>query len=225
MVKHNNIIPNQHFRKDWQRYVKTWFNQPAKKVSRRSARLSRAKKLAPRPLNLLRPIVHAPTVKYNMKTRAGRGFTLEELKAAKINKKAALGLGIAVDHRRKNRSQEGFTLNVNRLKLYQSRLVIFPRNPTSKRAKKGDSTTEELALAKQVTSKDTLAISVAVARLKARKITKEEREDAPVARLRKALTDSKRWGAREKRAKDKADEAAGKKKAAPAAGEEAGGDE
>ena len=28
MVKHNNIIPNQHFRKDWQRYVRTWFDQP-----------------------------------------------------------------------------------------------------------------------------------------------------------------------------------------------------
>ena len=28
MVKHNNVIPNQHFKKDWQRYVKTWFNQP-----------------------------------------------------------------------------------------------------------------------------------------------------------------------------------------------------
>jgi len=222
MVKHNNIIPNQHFRKDWQRYVKTWFNQPAKKVSRRSARLSRAKQLAPRPLHLLHPIVHAPTVRYNMKTRAGRGFTLQELKAAKINKKAARGLGIAVDHRRKNRSEEGFTLNVNRLKLYQSRLVLFPRNPTSKRAKKGDSTAEELALAKQVTTKDTLPYTVPVPRTKARKITSDERELKAVAKLRKALTDSKRWGAREKRLKDKADEAAGKKKSAPAGGDEGG---
>jgi len=213
MVKHNNIIPNQHFRKDWQRYVKTWFNQPAKKEARRSARLARAKKLAPRPLHLLRPIVHAPTVKYNMKTREGRGFTLEELRAAKINKKAARGLGVAVDHRRKNRSEEGFTLNVNRLKLYQSRLVLFPRNPTSKRVKKGDSTTEELALAKQVTDKHTLPLIVSTPRAKARKITTAERDDKVVAKLRKALTDSKRWGAREKRIKDKADEAAGKKKA------------
>jgi len=185
--------------------------------------LSRAKKLAPRPLHLLKPIVHAPTIKYNMKTREGRGFTLEELKAASIDKKAALGLGIAVDHRRKNRSQEGFTLNVNRLKVYTSRLVVFPRNPTSKRAKKGDSTTEELALAKQVTDKHTLPLNVPTPRAKARKITAAERDENVVAKLRKSLTDSKRWGAREKRAKDKADEAAGKKKAAaPAEGGDAG---
>jgi len=222
MVKHNNIIPNQHFRKDWQRYVKTWFNQPAKKVARRSSRIARAKLLAPRPLYLLRPIVNAPTLKYNMKTRPGRGFTLEELKAAKINKKAALGLGIAVDHRRKNRTEESFNLNVNRLKLYSSRLVIFPRNPTSKRVKKGDSSKEELALAKQINDKQPIPVIVSTRRPKARKITKDERDDEPVTRLRKALTDSKRWGAREKRLKDKADEAAGKKKAAPAAGEEGG---
>lgn len=41
MVKHNNIIPGQHFHKDWQRYVKTWFNQPAKKQARRVARLAK----------------------------------------------------------------------------------------------------------------------------------------------------------------------------------------
>ena len=26
-AKRNNIVPNQHFHKDWQNYVKTWFNQ------------------------------------------------------------------------------------------------------------------------------------------------------------------------------------------------------
>jgi len=35
MVKHNNVIPNEHFRKHWQNYVKTWFNQPARKTRRR----------------------------------------------------------------------------------------------------------------------------------------------------------------------------------------------
>jgi len=223
MVKHNNIIPNQHFHKDWQRYVKTWFNQPAKKSSRRSARLSKAKRVAPRPLNLVRPIVHCQTLKYNMKTREGRGFTLEELKQAKINKKAARGIGIAVDHRRKNRSQESLSLNVNRLKLYQSRLVVFPRNPTSKRSKKGDSTEQELAQAKQVTAVHTLPLTVPHRRVKPRKVTKDERDDKVTARLRKALTDGKLWGARAKRAKDKADEAAGKKKVA--AGAAGGGEE
>ncbi len=36
MTKHNNVIPNQHFKKKWQFYVKTWFNQPARKVRRRT---------------------------------------------------------------------------------------------------------------------------------------------------------------------------------------------
>ena len=57
MVKHNNIIPNQHFRKDWQQYVRTWFNQPAKKATRRAKRLAKAKLVAPRPLHSLRPVV------------------------------------------------------------------------------------------------------------------------------------------------------------------------
>jgi len=225
MVKHNNIIPNQHFRKDWQRYVKTWFNQPAKKESRRSSRLSKAKLLAPRPLNLLRPIVHPPTIKYNMKVRSGRGFTLAELKEAKINKKAALGLGIAVDHRRKNKSEESFRLNVNRLKLYQSKLVVFPRNPTSQRSKRGDSNKEELAQSKQIIDIQPLLITSETHRIKARKITSAEKEEKVVRTLRKALTDEKRAGARAKRAKDKADEAAGKKKTPATATAGGGGDE
>jgi len=210
-VKHNNIIPNQHFRKDWQRYVRTWFNQPAKKASRRAARISKAKAVAPRPLHALRPIVRGQTIKYNRKVRAGRGFTLSELKAAKINRYEARGLGIAVDHRRKNRSEESLTLNANRLKIYRSKLVIFPRNPTSKRVKKGDSTKEELKAAKQVSTEAVFPISVTESRLKPRKITKEEHGAEVRKTLRKAHTDAKLWGAREKRAKDKANEAAGKK--------------
>ena len=41
MVKHNNQIPNQHFKKHWHggknalgSYVRTWFNQPARKKRR-----------------------------------------------------------------------------------------------------------------------------------------------------------------------------------------------
>ena len=44
MVKHNKIIPNQHFHKKWQTssrgplHIKSWFNQPGKKRSRRLKR-------------------------------------------------------------------------------------------------------------------------------------------------------------------------------------------
>jgi large subunit ribosomal protein L13e len=74
-------LPNGHFHKDWQRRVKTWFNQPGRKQSRRLARAKKAAAVAPRPVDgLLRPVVHCPTFKYNTKMRAGRGFSLVELK-------------------------------------------------------------------------------------------------------------------------------------------------
>jgi len=213
MVKHNNQVPNAHFHKDWQRYVRTWFNQPAKKVARRAARLAKAKTTAPRPIGLLRPVVRGQTVKYNNKVRAGRGFTLDELKAAKVNKKEARGLGIAVDHRRKSRNAEALALNVDRLKAYRAKLVVFPRNATSQRAKKGDATKEQRKqIATQAPITDAFPATVQLPRFKARKITAAEREATVTAVLRKARTDALLWGRREKREKDKAAAAAGKKK-------------
>lgn len=52
----------------------------AKKVARRNARAAKAKKVAPRPVNALRPVVRCQTIKYNTKVRAGRGFTIDEIK-------------------------------------------------------------------------------------------------------------------------------------------------
>ncbi|KAI3828542.1 hypothetical protein L1987_02643 [Smallanthus sonchifolius] len=138
MVKHNNVIPNGHFKKHWQNYVKTWFNQPARKTRRRNARQAKAVKVFPRPAGRLRPQVHGQTLKYNMKLREGRGFSLEELKAAGIPKKPTIG--IAVDHRRRNRSLEGLQANVQRLKTFKAKLVIFPRR--ARKTKAGDSTPE-----------------------------------------------------------------------------------
>jgi large subunit ribosomal protein L13e len=38
MVRHNNQVPNAHFHKKWQFYVRTWFNQPARKLRRRKGK-------------------------------------------------------------------------------------------------------------------------------------------------------------------------------------------
>ena len=79
--KGNGVIPNAHFKKHWERYVKTWFNQPGRKKRRRLTRQKKAAAIAPRPVaGLLRPVVHCQTWKYNTRVRAGRGFTFEELK-------------------------------------------------------------------------------------------------------------------------------------------------
>jgi len=204
MVKHNNIIPNQHFRKWWARHVRTWFDQPARKERRRNARVTKAKALAPRPLQSLRPIVRGSTNKYNNRVRAGRGFTLDELEAAKIGRKEARTIGIAVDHRRKNRSEESLKLNVARLKAYKARLVVFPRKPSSKRTKAGDATKADQKKAVQIQDKDVLPIKAPQVHTPARKITAAEREATVTNVLRKALTDAKLAGVRAKRAADKA---------------------
>jgi large subunit ribosomal protein L13e len=133
MVKNNNVVPNAHFKKDWQTRVKCWFNQPARKKRRRLARQAKAARVAPRPVaGALRPVVRCPTIKYNMRVRAGRGFTLEELKTAGINAKEAGNIGIAVDHRRKNKNVETLQANVARLNAYKQRLVLFPRRSGEK---------------------------------------------------------------------------------------------
>jgi large subunit ribosomal protein L13e len=41
MVKHNNVIPFQHFHKDWDKNVKVWFDQAGRKKRRRLARQSK----------------------------------------------------------------------------------------------------------------------------------------------------------------------------------------
>ena len=47
---------------------------------------------------------------------------------AGIPKKLAPTIGITVDHRRRNRSLEGLQTNVQRLKTYKAKLVVFPRH-------------------------------------------------------------------------------------------------
>ena len=51
-------------------------------------------------------------------------------------------IGISVDHRRTNKSVESLTLNVERLKEYKARLLIFPRR--NSKVKKGDATKAEI---------------------------------------------------------------------------------
>ncbi|MED6154931.1 60S ribosomal protein L13B [Stylosanthes scabra] len=198
MVKHNNVIPNGHFRKHWQNYVKTWFNQPARKTRRRLARQEKAVKIFPRPTaGPLRPVVHGQTLKYNMKLRPGKGFSLEELKAAGIPKKLAPTIGIGVDHRRKNRSLESLQANVQRLKTYKAKLVVFPRR--AKKVKAGDSTAEELANATQVQG-SYLPIVREKPSVELVKVTDEMKALKAYYKLRLERTNQKHYGARLKKA-------------------------
>ena len=147
MVKHNNVVPNVHLRKHWERGVgaKTHFNQPAQKVKRNKNRIEKARKMFPRPANSLRPIVSQTTRKYAGKVRYGRGFTLAELKGAKLSAAWARTVGISVDHRRTSTSVEQLEMNVARLNTYKSKLVVFPRRENKpKKGEINDATAEQL---------------------------------------------------------------------------------
>ncbi|KAI1913219.1 60S ribosomal protein L13 [Ophidiomyces ophidiicola] len=216
-IKHNQQIPRNHFHKDWQRRVRVHFDQPGRKHRRREARLAKAAAVAPRPVDKLRPIVRCPTIKYNSRVRAGRGFTVQELKEAGIARKLAPTIGIAVDHRRINACTESLSANVARLKEYKARLILFPRK--SGQFKKLDSSVEEVKAAsegKVAKSISSVLPVVNVARAKAvseiSKADMPEGEKAAYRRLRDARSEARYVGRREKRAKAKAEEAAAAKK-------------
>jgi large subunit ribosomal protein L13e len=198
MVKHNNVIPNLHFHKQWARRVKTWFDQPGQKKARRLARQAKAAAIAPRPVaGLLRPAVHCQTQKYNHRVRAGRGFTLQELKAAGVSAKQARTIGIAVDHRRSNKSVESLEANVARLQEYMSKLVVFPRGS---KVKAGDASKAEARAVPQLKG-DILPIS-AKKQVEFVKITDEMKAQRAYHVLRLEHNNAKMQGKREKRARD-----------------------
>lgn len=203
-IKHNQTIPNTHFRKQWQRRVRCHFDQPGKKVTRRLARRAKAAAVAPRPVDKLRPVVRCPTIKYNRRTRLGRGFTLAELKAAGIPKHYARTIGISVDGRRQNLSEESLATNVERLKEYKTRLIVFPRK--SNKPKKADTPKD------QQTAETTQQIRAAfgVQQPIAAGLSEISKSDLPsnveggaYKALRKARSDARLVGVREKRAREK----------------------
>ncbi|KAL5021088.1 hypothetical protein ScPMuIL_000243 [Solemya velum] len=202
--KRANMVPNGHFHKEWQPMVRTWFNQPMRKKRRHQRRVKKARDIAPRPIaGLLRPIIRCPTFKYNTKIRAGRGFTLEELKAAGIFKKQARAIGISVDFRRRNRSVESLQQNVQRLKEYKSKLILFPKK--SSKPRKGDASAEEIKMATQLLSGQVMPVTQVQKTEKARAITDEEKKFSAFTTLRTARANKRLFGLREKRAKEKAE--------------------
>jgi len=211
-IKHNQKLVKNHFRKDWKRRVRCHFDQPGRKLRRRTARQTKAAAVAPRPVDKLRPVVRCPTIKYNRKVRTGRGFSLAELKEAKIPRLFAPTIGIAVDHRRQNRSQESMDANVARLKEYMSRLILLPRK--SNKAKKGETSHADMLKAQKAQSVAALmplpAALVAVHEI-AKKDMPAQIEGGAYMKLRFARSNARFAGMREKRAREKAEAEAAKK--------------
>merc|ERR550514_1640156 len=198
-MKHNQVVANIHYKKWWQRYVRTWFDQAGRKERRRANRQKKAAAIAPRPpAGSLRPAVRCQTQRYNTKVRLGKGFSLEELKEAGIPKKLAKTIGVAVDHRRKNRSTEGLQENVARLKLYKSKLMVLPRKSKAKKGPIPDTTRAEAQNVPQIKEK-------------ARAITAEEKAFSAKDALRTAWANKHYDGRKRKRADEKEKAAAAAK--------------
>merc|ERR1711948_117262 len=187
--------------------MRTWFDQAGRKKRRALNRQKKAAKIAPRPAaGMLRPVVHPPTQRYNMKLRLGKGFTLEELREAKIPVKKALTIGISVDHRRRNRCAESLQANVDRLKVYLSKLKIFPKKAGKKGCKKGDTPKSDLQNVAQNTLKEIIPVPRPDMTVEARAITAAEKEASAYKQLKKARTNQKYDGIKRKKAAAAAEE-------------------
>ncbi|KAI9891041.1 MAG: 60S ribosomal protein L13 [Vezdaea aestivalis] len=205
---------------------------PGRKQRRRKARLAKVAASAPRPADKLRPIVRCPTIKYNRRVRAGRGFSLEELKVcgfssnigmklikncvkeAGISRRVAPTIGISVDPRRQNISVESLAVNVARLKAYQARLIVFPRK--AGKQKTGDASASDIKALRNGQTVSSIGGTLPISnKFTVKEIKKSELpkgEEAAYRKLRIARSDARLVGVREKRNKSKADEAAASKK-------------
>merc|ERR1711881_283467 len=116
--------------------------------------------------------------RYNRKTRAGKGFTLEELAAA----------GVSLDHRRSNRSIESKQANVNRLKAYKEKLVLLPK--VAGKPKKGgkgalaDATEEQVENVAQTNMRVVMPVTQDRKREKGVAITKDMKDFKPHRQIR-----------------------------------------
>ncbi|GFE53744.1 ribosomal protein RPL13 [Babesia ovis] len=173
------------------KYIQAELDQAGRKKRRMLARRQKAAKAGVTPVGYLRPVVHMPSRRYNYKVREGRGFTLQELKAAGVGKKVAMSIGIAVDHRRCNRNAESLNLNVQRLKTYLSKLVMVPRKKTANKGFCGipdDTPREKLATMalKQHKIKDVMPIVQPFTHEAPRAVTSEEAAACSYMKLRHA---------------------------------------
>lgn len=101
-------------------------------------------------------------------------------------------IGISVDRRRKNKSLESRQRNIQRLKEYRSKLILFPIN--EKKIRKGESSLEECKLATQFKGPIMPIKNEQPAVVEFRDVTKDEKKFQAFATLRKvSLTLLKRY--------------------------------
>merc|ERR1712243_361743 len=125
----------------------------------------------------------------------GRGFTLEEIKSSSLYKDLARTHSIAIDYRRRNKSVESLQKNVQRLKEYRSKLILFPKKLS--KPHKCYATKEEMDVATQLASKQIIPFG---------EVVEDEAKFSAYQTLRKARAHKRLHKFRVTKAKKKADE-------------------
>jgi len=203
MVKHNNVLQSSHLRKHWQRRVKCFFNKKAHKKIRSDNRAKKATAMFPRPISKLRPLVTCQTQKFAGKVKFGRGFSLAELKEAKLTPAFAQTVGISVDHRRHNKSADMQDANVKRLNDYKAKLILFPKHEGKlKKGEIADSSAEKVKAAAQNKTTGVFGLPAVDKSLEKAALTKEMKAQKTYAKLRQARIDARYNGKRIKAAKE-----------------------
>lgn len=136
------------------------------------------------------------------------------MQAAGIPRLYAPTIGISVDGRRQNLSEESLAANVERLKAYTSRLILFPKK--SNKPKKGDSSKEDLKAVSSAIPNSAAAFPITSIDKSVNEIKKSDMpapiEGGAFRKLRDERANKRNAGQRAKRAKDAAEAEAAKNK-------------
>lgn len=130
---------------------------------------------------------------------------------AGIPRRFAPTIGIAVDGRRQNLSEESLAVNVERLKAYKERLIVFPRR--SNAPKKGDTKADPSSIEKVNLISSALPIASTNAGFSeiSKSDVPEAIEGGAYRKLRLARAFKRSQGARERREREKAEAETAKK--------------
>lgn len=205
-------LANAKFNKDWQEKVRTFFNQAGKKLRRRKLRSLKAKRLGPNPTHSLRPAVRGQTRRYNNKLKLGRGFTLEELKKGGLkNVNYARSIGIAIDLRRKDTCAETQKVNIDRIKEYLNKIILYPKKKPEVKPAVLEATPDQIKFSQtlpQNTTKTVIPLPKADSAFSFGQITPKMKDEIVYKTLRKEWKEQtgfqKKLDARKKRAEAKA---------------------
>ena len=121
-------------------------------------------------------------------------------------------IGISVDPRRRNKSVEALQLNVQRLKEYKAKLILFPIKGSKPR--KGDASKEDMEKASQLLGHIMPVKKTSASRIRPMEVTEDLKNFKAYAALSQARAYKRLHGIREKRKREaeEDDVSGGKKK-------------